>query len=111
MRACQWSGVAIVTASIDLSSSSRRKSFSVRGGFPAIFSTALSGLANIAVVDVADGDDLGVGIGGEHPRQVGSAVAQADHGDPDPLARPRPVPTAPERASRPATRRTQKHRR
>ena len=34
ISACQWSGVAIVTASIDLSSSSRRKSFSVRGALP-----------------------------------------------------------------------------
>ena len=46
--ACQWSGVAIVTASMDLSSSSRRKSFSVRGGLPAIFSTALTGFSNMA---------------------------------------------------------------
>src|ERR1017187_9619097 len=34
MRACQWSGVAIITASISLSSSTRRKSSSKPGLSP-----------------------------------------------------------------------------
>ena len=84
--ACQWSGVAIVTASIDLSSSSRRKSFSVRGALPVIFCDGFDGLCEHGVVDVADGHDLGARIGGEELCMIASAVAQADHGDPDPLA-------------------------
>ena len=45
-RACQWSGVAIETTSIDLSSINRLRSETSRGALPDFSSTSLAGPAN-----------------------------------------------------------------
>ena len=87
MRPCQWSGVAIVTASIDLSSRSRRKSFSVRRVLPPVEDVdVLTGLANIASSMSQTATTSAPGSRREELQVVESAAAQADHRDAYPLA-------------------------
>ena len=44
--ACQWSGVAIQTASTDLSSSTRRRSLTAFGAVPLSFSAVAAAVAS-----------------------------------------------------------------
>ncbi len=50
-------------------------------------SHGVDGLDEHGVINVANGSELRAGIGGKQSREVGTPVAEADHGDPHPLAR------------------------
>ena len=59
-RACQWLGVAIEMASIDLSSSRRRMSWTILGAVLVFRSTSLAPRLGDAQIDVADRGDAHV---------------------------------------------------
>ena len=99
--ACQWSGVAITTASMSLRSSTARKSLTratspsivrhlgdplAQPGEPRI--DPVVGAVQIRLVDVAQGDDLGVGMRQEALQELAAAIADADEAEPDPVVGP-----------------------
>ena len=87
MGVCQWSGVAIETASTSLSSSARRKS-PIALGARASAADVFCALASDVGVDVAEVRHLGVLHLTAEIRDVHAAAAiQADAGDDELVAR------------------------
>ena len=85
-RQCQWSGVAITTASTDLSSRALRKSRAVRGGRPFSSSPRLALREGKRLPsNVAQPGHAAVGPLGEGRRQGVAAGADSHHGQDDPL--------------------------
>ena len=83
--ACQWSGVAIQTASTPRSSRTWRRSLTALGAVPAPFSTTDAASARRVAIDVADVGDVHVLPGGEEPEVVGPHPPGADQADGDAL--------------------------
>ncbi len=87
--ACQWSGVAITTASIVRSSSMRRKSDSQRGDSAGHVGDGAHGGRPQTFVDVAKGDHFDVGQRRQSGRQHLALIADANRRDADALGRAR----------------------
>ena len=85
MGACQWSGVAMVMASISLSSRSLRKSFSVAGDSPIALRRRRQTFQDVGVhvADMRDARGLFIGLQRGEMR-VGAAV-EADDGEVEPI--------------------------